>query len=187
MCPPESRHSWGNFKVQLASVMGLRSFGFISSWMSSCIAPREYAATSNKWGTWVGQLGFSSPPAGLTAVPQMLGGFTSTDGIVPQRTFLTTDSIAFRAIYSDNASACIEVAPTFVQLFVFNVEGRFILQTNAGSTPLGAGSKSRTLSIDLPPGTLAPDSYIFTFLVRDCTNTKSVMLPEFLTFRVIGP
>ena len=147
----------------------------------------EYAAASKQWGTWVGQLGFSSLPAGSTAVPQMLAGSTSTDGIVPQRTFLTTDPIAFRAIYIDNASACSEVAPTFVQFFVLNVEGRFILQTNAESTPLGAGSKSRTLSIDLPPGSLAPDSYLFTFLVRDCTNTKSVILPEFLTFRVISP
>ena len=37
--PPLGSHLWGNFKLQ--SPIGLRSFGSISSWISSCISSLE--------------------------------------------------------------------------------------------------------------------------------------------------
>ncbi|MGH7411944.1 MAG: S8 family peptidase [Candidatus Methylomirabilis sp.] len=121
-------------------------------------------------------------------VPQILNGRTSQGGGgSPQRTFLTTDVISFQATYYDNVPACAGVAPKFVQLFLFNLEGKFILQDAAGSFPVSPGSKHRTLSKDFAPGALAAGEYKFSFLVRDCTNTRSVVLPEFVTFRVIGP
>lgn len=132
----------------------------------------------------------SGSPGGTspTEVHQVLIGRTLRGvGGSPQRTFLTTDPITFEATYFDPAPACAGVAPTFVQLFMFNTEGLFILQVNANSNPFSAGSKFRTLSMNLPPGTLGAGSYKFTFLVRDCSNTKSVVLPQLLTFDVTAP
>jgi len=124
----------------------------------------------------------------MTEVHQVLNGRTRRGaGGSPQRTFLTTDPITFEATYLDPTPTCIGVAPTFVQLFMFNTDGLFILQVNANSTPISAGSKFRTLSMNLPAGTLGAGSYKFTFLVRDCANTKSVVLPQLLTFDVNAP
>jgi hypothetical protein len=123
-------------------------------------------------------------PSGPGDVPQIIEGFTHI-GFAPQATFLTTDSIVFAATYYDNKAACSGVAPTFAQLFVFNSEGVFILQTDAANSPSGQGPKYRFLLEGIGPR--AAGSYKFTFLVRDCTNTTSVVLPEFVPFRVIAP
>ena len=120
-------------------------------------------------------------------VPQVLRGLTLTASGSLQRTFLTTDPITFEATYFDPNPACAGQAPAFAELFMFNTEGLFILQVNANSTPISAGSKFRTLSMNLPPGTLGAGSFKFTFLVRDCANTKSVVLPQLLTFDVNAP
>ncbi len=123
-----------------------------------------------------------------TEVHQVLNGRMRRGvGGSPQRTFLPSDPIAFEATYFDPAPTCAGVAPTFVQLFLFNTEGLFILQANASSNPFSVGSKFRTLSLNLPPGTLSVGSYKFTFLVRDCANTRSVVLPQLLTFEVNAP
>jgi len=70
---------------------------------------------------------------------------------------------------------------------LISMEGRFLRQDAAGSFPLSPGSKYRRLFKDYAPGVLPPDEYRFSFLVRDCTNTKFVVLPEFVTFRVVVP
>ena len=125
-------------------------------------------------------------PTGNANVPQIqffansnvAGGFT-------QRTFLTTDPIRIRAIYYDPLLACDGVAPTFVQLFVFTAEGRFLGQFDGTSSAFSASnSKSRELQISLAAGTLPAGTFKFTFLVRDCTNTKSVVQPALLTLSV---
>jgi len=123
-------------------------------------------------------------PSGPGDVPQIMGAFTHI-GFAPQATFLTTDSIVFAATYYDNKAACSGVAPTFAQLFVFNSEGVFILQLNAANSPSSQGPKYQSLLEGIGPR--AAGSYKFTFLVRDCTNTTSVVLPEFVPFRVIAP
>ena len=127
-------------------------------------------------------------PTGSANVAQILGGVTADpNGGERQRTFLTTDPITFNATYYDNNAACGGVAPTLVQLFLFNSEGVFIQQLNAQSDPMAFGPTYRSLYQLVAAGTLPADSYQFTFLVRDCTNTKSVVLPIFPTFRVIAP
>jgi len=134
-----------------------------------------------------GSISTSLAATSSVSTPQILRGLTSTATGSLQRTFLTTDAIGFSATYFDPVPSCAGVAPTFVQLFMFNTEGLFILQVNANSNPISAGSKFRTLSMNLPPGTLGAGSYKFTFLVRDCVNTKSVVLPQLVTFHVTAP
>jgi len=155
-----------------------------------------------KWTGWMTWVGFSlmvvallagvayADPTGNADVPQILLGFTFDPSPVSyQLTFLTTDPVAFDAAYYDPNPACAGIAPLFAQLFVFNLEGLFVTQVNAATGPLGTpfSSKYREIFVALSPGTLGAGSYKFTFLVRDCANTKSVVLPELLTFRVIAP
>ncbi len=121
-------------------------------------------------------------------VAQILNGRTRQGaGGSPQRTFLTTDPITLEATYYDNIVACAGVSPKFVRLFLFDLEGELIREEAAGSLPLSPGSKHRTLFKDLAPGALGPGDYTFSFLVRDCTNGRSVVLPGFVTFRVFAP
>jgi hypothetical protein len=152
-----------------------------------------------KRGVWVAQLGVSflvvailargawSAPTGAANVPQIQSfGMIKAHSGDSQRIFRTTDPIEFQAIYHDPLPACDGVAPTFVQLFVFTAEGRFIGQFD-GTSSAGFDSQSRPLDRVLVAGSLAIGTYKFTFLVRDCTNNKSVVQPELLTFRVIAP
>ncbi len=131
----------------------------------------------------------SADPSGAANVPQILLGLTETTAPSAQRTFLTTDSIALTAVYYDPNPACAGVAPLFAQLFVFNAEGLFMTQVNFSTSALSSpfSSKYREVAVALNPGTLAAGTYKFTFLVRSCDNTISVVLPELLTFRVISP
>ncbi len=140
----------------------------------------------------VGESGSISTSLGATSsasVHQILNGKRLRGvGGSEQRTFLTTDPITFEATYFDPAEACAGAGPVFVQWFLFSLEGVFQAgQLPTGSDPFSPGSKYRLLFLDLSPASLAPGSYRFTFLVRDCTNTNSVVLPEFLTFRVVAP
>ena len=130
-------------------------------------------------------------PTGSANVPQILAGFTFTATASGsfQRTFLTTDAIGFAATYYDPNPACAGVAPLLTQLFVFNLEGLFIGQFNAFASPATSplSSNYRVLNIALAAGVLSPGDYKFTFLVRDCANTKSVVQPELLTIRIVTP
>jgi hypothetical protein len=156
-----------------------RVVGFRSAWF--CLVAVAVSA-SVAWAT----------PKGTADRPQVMQGATNSSG--PQSTFRTTDNILFEAYYYDNNAACDGVAPTFVQLFLFNQEGLFIGQFDAGSSPVNffqdpstkyrrlGKSFSHVASIPLVPG-----DYKFTFLVRDCTNAKSLVLPEFTVFSVVAP
>jgi len=152
-----------------------------------------------KRGRWVAQLGVSflvvtilargawSAPTGAANVPQIqFFELADPDSGNTQRIFRTTDPIRFRAVYHDPLPACDGVAPTFVQLFVFTAEGRFIGQFD-GTSFAAFGPQSREIGGALAIGALAIGTYKFTFLVRDCTNSKSVVQPELISFRVIAP
>lgn len=151
---------------------------------------------------WMKQLGVSlvsvamlagaawADPTGTANLPQILFPRTGPLGAGDQRTFRTTDSIFFQALYYDDNAACNGVSPNFVQLFLFNAQGKFIQQFDAGSFP-DSGSlggrllfKSFASAASVP---LAPGGYGFTFLVRDCMNTKSIVLPGIVTFSVFAP
>jgi hypothetical protein len=131
--------------------------------------------------------GYWADPIGTVDVPQILDAETF-DGTSPQRTFRTTDgNITFNATYYDNDAACSGVQPTFAQIFVFNLEGLFINQFTAGAAGTASGPKYKILNFGIDASFFGAGSFRFTFLVRDCTNTKSVVLPEFVTFRVVAP
>ena len=108
---------------------------------------------------WVKQVGFclvvmamlaglaQADPIGTADVPQISSpsNTTSTGGpTVNVSVFHPGDAFTFNAFYYDPNPACNGVAPTFVQLFIFNQEGLFIQQIDAGSFDLpqyvGAGS-----------------------------------------------
>ncbi len=128
-------------------------------------------------------------PTGSSNVAQILNGrtFKGIEGS-EQRTFLTTDPITFEATYYDPFAGCAGVAPVFVQWFVFNLEGLFVGgNLPAGSSAFSAGSKYRLLFLDLSSGALGPGQYRMAFLVRSCDDAISVLLPEFLTIRVVAP
>jgi hypothetical protein len=129
-------------------------------------------------------------PTGSANVSQMMLGVTGTPSpLAIQRTFLTTDIIAFAALYYDDDVACAGQPPLFAQLFVFNLEGLFVGVVDALTAPaVEAGSaKYRSVAIALPAAVLGPGSFKFTYLVRSCDDSKSVILPELLTFRVVAP
>ena len=135
----------------------------------------------------------SAAPTGTADRPQILSS-TTTIGGLEQSTFRTTDPLLIYAVYYDNAPACSGVAPTFVQLFIFNLEGLFIGQFDASSSPVtfsgDPSTKYRRLIMSFPSiGAipLAPGDYKYTFLARDCTNTKSIVAPEFVVFSVFAP
>ena len=128
-------------------------------------------------------------PTDPANLPQILNVRTYQGiGGKEQRTFLPTGPISFEASYYDPSAACAGVAPVFVQWFLFNLEGKFLAgEEFAGSDPFTPTSKYRLLFLDLVPNSLAPDSYRFTFLVRSCNDSISVVLPEFLMIRVVAP
>ena len=129
-------------------------------------------------------------PTGPADLPQIMGGQTTGPGGARQRTFRTTDPIGFQAVYYDNAPGCAGLAPTYVQLLVFTLEGKFIGGVFGGSSAFGPGSKYRSLSLgfgSVAAVPLAPGSYRFTFVVRACDNLRAVVLPDFVTFQVFAP
>jgi len=135
-------------------------------------------------GAWAGG------PTGAANLPQISRGQTLVGNLTS--TALTNQGILFRAEYYDPAPACDGVAPTFVQLFLFTQEGDFVGQFDGSSDAESAPELSKFRSLTKSFGSissipLAPDSYKWTFLVRDCTNATSVVLPELLTLRVFAP
>jgi len=119
---------------------------------------------------------------------QISDGATLSTG--PVVAFLTTDQLFFRADYYDPAAICDGVPPKFVTLFLFTQEGRFVQQFDAASVFNPSATKFRELRLDflsIASIPLAPGSYKWMFLVRDCTDTKSTVLPEFLSFQVFAP
>ena len=126
-------------------------------------------------------------PKGNANVSQIMRGSTF-DG--PQgstgRVVLTTDPITFEAFLWDSNAACAGVAPTFVQVFVFTPEGELEASFDASSSPQQP-SQYRLLFLNLNPGALPVGTHKWTFLVRSCDNTRSFVLPEFLTIRVVAP
>ncbi len=151
---------------------------------------------------WMKQVGFClvviammaevayADPTGSANVPQIVEGVTGPPGlppILPQRTFLTTDFIAVRGTYYDPNPACASVAPTLAQTFVFNLQGVVLFTFPAFGSPSSLGAKYRDLGVSFPATNLGPGAYKYTFLVRDCTNTISVVQPELITFAVLSP
>jgi hypothetical protein len=96
-------------------------------------------------------------------------------------------TLALRPTCYDNNAACTGVAATFVQLFVFNLEGLFINQFTAGAAISSLGPKYKLLNIGIDASAFGAGTFKFTFLVWDCTNTKSVILPDLVTFRIVAP
>jgi len=129
-------------------------------------------------------------PTGAANVPQLSQGQTLSAG-QPAVTFLVNEGVTFQARYYDPLAECDGVAPKFVQLFLFTQEGDFLKQDVASSFADDAPfSKFRILKkayariTDIP---LVPGSYRYAFLVRNCTDATSVVLPQFLEFRVFAP
>jgi hypothetical protein len=125
-------------------------------------------------------------PTGGSDVPQILNVRTfKGEGGSEQRTFLTTDPVTFEATYYDPFPGCADVAPAFVQWFVFNLEGEFKGgQVPAGSDAFSPGSKYRLLFKDFDADFFAPGQYRLAFLVRSCDDEISVVLPEFPAINV---
>ena len=129
-------------------------------------------------------------PVGTADRPQVLSPGTFARGST-QSTFLTTDNIEIAALYYDPNPACEGVQPRFAQLFLFNLEGLYINTFDASAFPANfAAPKYRLLLRVFSPVTsipVTPGDYKFTFLVRDCLDMKSVVLPEFVVFSVFAP
>lgn len=107
-----------------------------------------------------------------------------------QQTYRTTDGIGFRADYFDPNLACQGVPPVLAQLFIFTAEGLFMKQVSMSNGAGFFGAKYRgvfTAFASAASIPLAPGSYTATILVRDCTDTNSIVLAPFLTFRVVAP
>jgi hypothetical protein len=129
-------------------------------------------------------------PTGTADVLQYVDAFVHR-GASRQQTFLTTDVLDIEAVYYDPNLSCANLPPTFAQVFLFNSEGLVAADVITASTfPTTLGPKYRVVfhefasvaSIPLSPGV-----YYATILVRDCTNTKSIVLTGFLKFRVLAP
>jgi len=125
-------------------------------------------------------------PVGTASVFQFVDAKVFPADETAQQTFRTTDEIGFRADYFDPNPACQGVAPVLAQLFIFTAEGLFVQQVSASNGPGFFGAKYRGVFTG-PSGPLSPGSYAATFLVRDCANTKSIVLRDFLSFRVVAP
>jgi hypothetical protein len=125
-------------------------------------------------------------PIGTASVFQFVQAVTLNDPDVPQQTFRTSDGISFRADYFDPNPACQGVAPVLAQLFIFTAEGLFVQQFSASNGAGFAGPKSRGV-FSGPSIPLTPGSYAAAFPVRDCANTKSIVLRDFVSFRVVAP
>lgn len=136
----------------------------------------------------------SGQPVGPANVPQIQPTFVSTATALgtgtPQRTFLTTDPISLAALYYDPSDTCTGERPTSTQLFLFSLEGLLISGNTAVSIPItfeGVADKYHVLNMAFGPGALPANQYRFIFVVADCTNTRTVISPEFVTIRVFNP
>ena len=130
-------------------------------------------------------------PVGTANVVQILNAQTVRSvGASEQRTFRTTDgNIIFTATYYDDNNACVDVAPALNVLFVFNSEGLLVREINLTAidfTPLGSHYANLNAGVDA--STFAgPGTYSYSWLLRDCTNTKAIVLTPFGSFRLVAP
>ena len=127
-------------------------------------------------------------PTGLADLPQIMAGLPGRQ-FPPsvQRTFLTFETIALEATYYDPSASCTGLNPRLAQMFVFNPEGVLRAQFSVSVTASPLGFKYKLLTIQFAAGLLGPGTYKYTYLLRDCTDNISVVLPEFLSFRVLIP
>jgi len=126
-------------------------------------------------------------PTGTADVLQILNGLTTKDiGGDEQRVFRTIDPITFEATYYDPLPGCGGVPPSFVQLFVFTLEGELKFAFEADSEEFEPGSKYRLLFLDLFAGELPIGSHKVAFLARSCDNTISTV-SDFMMIRVVAP
>ncbi len=155
-----------------------------------------------KRGWWMKCIGFClvammmlagvawADPVGTANVPQVLNARTvrSTNSS-QQRTFRTTDgNILFTATYYDDQDACVGVAPVLIQFFAFNSEGVLVRQADLTGEGPALGSHNTFLNVGLDASTFAgPGTYSYSYLIRDCTNTRSLVLTPFETFRLVAP
>jgi hypothetical protein len=133
----------------------------------------------------------SADPEGTANVMQIMNARTvRSAGLSEQRIFRTTDgNIIFYATYYDDNNDCAGVNPVIVQLRVFNSEGRPVRQSDlSGILGPPAASHNTSLNVGLDAGTFdGPGTYSYTWVVRNCTNTFSVVLTPFGTFRLVAP
>lgn len=133
-------------------------------------------------------------PLGTANVTQILNAKTvRSTGSSEQRTFRTTDgNILFTATYYDDRVGCVGVAPALLQFFAFNSEGLLVLGADLTGEGPGAGSHYTNINVGIDAGTIAafgggPGTFSYSYLIRDCTNTRSLVLTPFGTFRVVAP
>ena len=129
-------------------------------------------------------------PVGTANVPQILNAKTvRSTGLSEQRTFRTTDgNIFFTATYYDNNNACAGVAPVLLKFFAFNSEGVLVRESDLTGEGPGAGSHYTGINVGIDASTFAgPGTYSYSYLIRDCTNTISLVLTPFETFRLVAP
>jgi len=129
-------------------------------------------------------------PLGTANVLQILNAKTvRSTGSSEQRTFRTTDgNIVFTATYYDDQAACIGVQPFLLQFFAFNSEGVLVRFSDLTGEGPGAGSHYTNVNVGIDASTIAgPGTYSYSYLIRDCTNTKSIVLTPFGTFRLVAP
>lgn len=129
-------------------------------------------------------------PSGTANVLQILNAKTvRSTGSSEQRTFRTTDgNILFTASYYDDNLVCVGVSPVLIQFFAFNSEGVLVRESNLTGEGPSAGSHYTNVNIGLDASTFGgPGTYSYSYLIRDCTDTKSVVLTPFGTFRLVAP
>lgn len=154
-----------------------------------------------KGGSWVKRLGLClvvvmavamlaglawADPTGTANVFQFVQAFVHK-GASFQHTFQTGEEVDVEAIYYDPNPACAGVSPVLAQLFIFDSVGRFQQMVSMSDFPSGLGAKYRVLFKDFPGLVVTPDTYHLTILVRNCTNTDSIVLIPFLTVRQTAP
>lgn len=131
-------------------------------------------------------------PFGKADLPQIVNPSTHDTTNFPsqQRTFLTTDSIAFEALYYDPNFFCSGVAPASADLLLFNSEGKLLSSFPISTSDTTQGTRYRRLFKSFPSVAaipLSPGTYRYTFLVSDCTKTFQIVLPDSPTFTVFAP
>ena len=130
-------------------------------------------------------------PVGTASVFQFVQAKVFPGDETAQQTYRTTDAIGFRADYFDPNPECAGVAPFLAQLFIFTAEGLFVKQFSLSNGPgFGPSTKYRGVFTSFASAAsipLTPGSYTAAFLVRECTNTNSIVLAPFLTFREVAP
>ena len=151
-----------------------------------------------KCSVWMKPLGFSlvavavlagmawADPTGSANVFQFVEAFTNR-GTSLQHTFHTGDELDIEAVYYDPNPACAGVSPVLAQLFIFDSVGLFQAVLPMSDFTTSLGPKYRVLFRAFPGLSVAPDTYHFTILVRNCTNTASIVLVPFLSIRVTSP